>query len=69
MYRFLFTPSLIICKIKEAGRVLNEHFSGHFKNVVLQSSRSAQQLILLVLKYFTSYRDEAIFEGKPGYFP
>lgn len=58
----------MLLNIKEAGRVLEEKFSGSFVNVIKMADKSATKLIQLVVDNFTSYDDTAIFEGKKGFF-
>lgn len=43
-----------------------EKFDGSFTNVIKLANNSAEKLIKLVVKNFTSYDDTATFEGKKG---
>lgn len=52
--------------LQEASRILMEKYQGSFVNCIKAGSGSAQKLLNLVVSDFSSYRDEAEFEGKRG---
>ena len=50
--------------LREAGAILSEHFSDRPANIVLRANGSASALVNLLVEYFPSFRDEALFHGK-----
>ncbi|KAJ2714756.1 hypothetical protein H4R19_001559 [Coemansia spiralis] len=50
--------------VQEAGRVLIAQYGGRFANAVAQSGGSAQRLVELVVRDFSSFRDEHQFHGQ-----
>ncbi|GCF07680.1 queuosine 5'-phosphate N-glycosylase/hydrolase [Dictyobacter arantiisoli] len=48
---------------REVGRVLLERYAGQFTQAIAQSGRNAIQLVLLLERYFPSFRDVAIYRG------
>ena len=54
--------------LRENSKILIENFDGKIENLIKKSNHQAENLILLLVKYFPSFRDMAIFEGKKVYF-
>ncbi|CAN0462199.1 unnamed protein product, partial [Phaeothamnion confervicola] len=50
---------------REVGQVLLEHFDGQFTNAIAQVKGSAVDLVELLVKHFSSFRDEAVYKGRP----
>jgi Queuosine salvage protein len=52
--------------LREAGKVLIEHFDGSFVNVVRRANGSAARLVELVVEHFQSYRDQVQLANVDG---
>ena len=50
--------------LREAGTLLYQHFGCRFANIVERANHSGAQLVNLLVEYFPSFRDEAVFHGK-----
>ncbi|XP_013412543.1 queuosine salvage protein-like isoform X1 [Lingula anatina] len=53
-----------LCVVHEAGKVLVEKYNESFVTCLKQANQSAQDLLKLVVRDFSSYRDEVDFEGQ-----
>ncbi|OGH10001.1 MAG: hypothetical protein A2152_04195 [Candidatus Levybacteria bacterium RBG_16_35_6] len=54
--------------LREAGKVLNEKFSGKFSNAIKLAEYDAVKLVQLIYQNFFSFADIAKFEGRNIYF-
>lgn len=50
--------------LREAGSVLLNNFGGSFENLLEEADWDAVQLVRLVLKNFSSFRDEALYDDR-----
>lgn len=50
--------------LREAGKILAERYNNSFVNFLAQSNHSAKQLLNMVVTTFTSFQDEAEFDGQ-----
>ncbi|CAB3409416.1 unnamed protein product [Caenorhabditis bovis] len=50
--------------INSSGKALLEYFNGSFFSVIREGKFDALEILRLVIKYFPSFRDFAIFEGR-----
>ncbi|KAJ8938638.1 hypothetical protein NQ318_015937 [Aromia moschata] len=49
--------------LHEVGNTLLTVFNGSFKNVVMQSDKSARKLLNHIVEYFPCFKDEAVYKG------
>ncbi len=54
--------------LREAGRVLLERWDGDFVNVIKHAGRKATKLVRTVVEEFSSFQDEAFYDGKRIFF-
>lgn len=53
---------------REVGQVLLERFEGQFANLVEQAHQSGVQLVLALVKHFSSFRDVATYHNREVFF-
>lgn len=53
-----------VAALHQAGPVLIEKYGGTFKDCIKVANKSAKELTSLIVRDFTSFRDEAEYEGK-----
>ncbi|MDH5750814.1 MAG: queuosine salvage family protein [Deltaproteobacteria bacterium] len=51
--------------LREAGRVLLQNFAGEFAVLLEAAGGNAVNLVRLVVEHFPSFRDEAVWNGRP----
>lgn len=54
--------------LQEVGRVLSSRYDGQFARLIAGCGQSAIQLVRQVAAGFPSFRDTAIYDGRPVYF-
>lgn len=54
--------------LREAGQVLLKYFEGDVVKLIKLAEKSAERLVKLIVTYFPSFRDEAVYEGRRVFF-
>jgi hypothetical protein len=54
-----------LAHLREVGRVLLERWDGSFLHLIEATGGSAPRLLRSVIEHFPSFRDEAVYQGRP----
>lgn len=54
--------------LREAGQVLLEYFEGDVVKLIKMAEKSAENLVKLIVTYFPSFKDEAVYKGRRVFF-